>query len=47
MKKKIWNNPEMFDLGVEATQGGGKKITVHDNVYGHTPEGYAYEEYRS
>lgn len=51
MEKKLWSNPEMFQLGVEATQGGGSKITTHDQVYGQItlPNGQviAYEEYKS
>ncbi|MBV7276198.1 hypothetical protein JMF89_13570 [Clostridiaceae bacterium UIB06] len=51
MSKKLWNKPDLFDLSVEATQGGGSKITTHDQVYGQItlPNGQviAYEEYKS
>ena len=32
MQKKNWSKPEILNIGLEQTQGGGKKPVTHDGV---------------
>lgn len=46
LQKKEWTKPELLNLSVVETQGGGNQFTEHDGVkymVGNT----AVEEYRS
>lgn len=36
MKKKVWKNAEVTELGVKMTAVGGKKPTVIDNYFYNT-----------
>ena len=42
---KDWNVPEIEELEVCATAGGGSQITDHDGVYNTTAEGLVWEGY--
>ena len=46
MKKKTWLKPEILNIGIEQTQGGGSTITTHDGVI-YQYEGKPVEEYYS
>ncbi|MEQ8154195.1 MAG: hypothetical protein ABRQ25_04840 [Clostridiaceae bacterium] len=46
MIKKQWDKPELFNIGVEATEAGGKEITTHDGKT-YMVNNVMVEEYRS
>ena len=43
---KTWNTPEMEELSLNMTAGGGTSITTHDGVI-FSIDGHPVEEYKS
>ena len=46
MKRNAWTKPEILNIGIEQTQGGGSEPTDHDGVI-YQVDGKTVEEYWS